>query len=146
MTKNPIINAFVAIIYIVLVVFIINFTGKMNNGAGDPPFIPLAVISLFTLSAAVMGYIFLSEPLQLIIEGEKKKGINLFLQTVGAFAIFTIIAFVSVFYFRFGEKEKVKEEAGGGVICTADAKLCSDGVTYVGRTGPKCEFAKCPGE
>lgn len=30
------------------------------------------------------------------------------------------------------------------VVCTADAKLCADG-SYVGRTGPNCEFASCPG-
>jgi len=29
--------------------------------------------------------------------------------------------------------------------CTADAKLCPDG-SAVGRVGPDCEFAKCPGE
>ena len=29
------------------------------------------------------------------------------------------------------------------VLCTQDAKLCPDG-SYVGRVGPKCEFAKCP--
>jgi len=29
------------------------------------------------------------------------------------------------------------------VACTMDAKLCSDG-SAVGRTGPNCEFAKCP--
>ncbi|MBI4086613.1 hypothetical protein HY416_01375 [Candidatus Kaiserbacteria bacterium] len=29
--------------------------------------------------------------------------------------------------------------------CTQEAKQCPDG-TYVGRTGPKCEFAACPGE
>jgi hypothetical protein len=29
------------------------------------------------------------------------------------------------------------------VLCTQDAKLCPDG-SYVGRTGPKCEFAACP--
>lgn len=28
------------------------------------------------------------------------------------------------------------------VVCTADAKLCPDG-SYVGRTGPNCEF-QCP--
>ena len=28
------------------------------------------------------------------------------------------------------------------VICTADARLCPDG-SYVGRTGPNCEFV-CP--
>ncbi len=29
------------------------------------------------------------------------------------------------------------------VACPADAKQCPDG-SYVGRTGPKCEFATCP--
>ena len=29
------------------------------------------------------------------------------------------------------------------VACTADAKQCPDG-SYVGRTGPNCEFEKCP--
>jgi hypothetical protein len=28
-------------------------------------------------------------------------------------------------------------------VCTMEAKLCPDG-SYVGRTGPKCEFAPCP--
>jgi hypothetical protein len=31
-----------------------------------------------------------------------------------------------------------------GVACTMEAKLCPDG-SYVGRSGPKCEFAPCPG-
>ena len=31
-----------------------------------------------------------------------------------------------------------------GVVCTMEAKLCPDG-SYVGRSGPKCEFAACPG-
>ena len=30
-------------------------------------------------------------------------------------------------------------------LCTMEAKLCPDG-SYVGRTGPACEFAACPGE
>jgi plastocyanin len=29
------------------------------------------------------------------------------------------------------------------VACTLEAKLCPDG-SYVGRTGPNCEFAACP--
>ncbi len=33
----------------------------------------------------------------------------------------------------------------GQVACTQEAKLCPDG-SYVGRTGPKCEFSACPGE
>jgi hypothetical protein len=31
----------------------------------------------------------------------------------------------------------------GGVVCTMEAKLCPDG-SYVGRTGPNCEFSPCP--
>jgi len=32
-----------------------------------------------------------------------------------------------------------------GVACTQEALECSDG-SYVGRSGPKCEFTACPGE
>jgi hypothetical protein len=31
----------------------------------------------------------------------------------------------------------------GGTVCTQDVKICPDG-SYVGRTGPNCEFAACP--
>ena len=31
------------------------------------------------------------------------------------------------------------------VACTEEAKICPDG-SAVGRTGPNCEFAPCPGE
>lgn len=34
-------------------------------------------------------------------------------------------------------------ETPEGQMCTMEAKLCSDG-SYVGRTGPNCEFAPCP--
>lgn len=30
------------------------------------------------------------------------------------------------------------------IFCTQEAKQCPDGITYVVRTGPNCEFAKCP--
>jgi hypothetical protein len=36
-----------------------------------------------------------------------------------------------------------KKEAPEQVFCTQEAKQCPDG-SYVGRTGPKCEFAPCP--
>lgn len=31
----------------------------------------------------------------------------------------------------------------GNSVCTLEAKVCPDG-SYVGRTGPNCEFAPCP--
>jgi len=36
-------------------------------------------------------------------------------------------------------------EGTGDTGCTQEAKQCPDG-TWVGRTGPRCEFAPCPGE
>lgn len=36
------------------------------------------------------------------------------------------------------------EQEQQGIVCTMDAKLCPDG-SYVGRVGPNCEFAACPG-
>jgi len=42
-------------------------------------------------------------------------------------------------------KSNINQGISEATICTADAKQCPDG-TYVGRTGPKCEFAKCPGK
>ena len=40
---------------------------------------------------------------------------------------------------KSAEAPIVKEPA----ICTMEAKQCPDG-SYVGRSGPKCEFAACP--
>src|SRR4051812_48122892 len=37
-----------------------------------------------------------------------------------------------------------KQKASVGLACTMEAKLCPDGKTYVGRSGPSCEFAACP--
>lgn len=36
-----------------------------------------------------------------------------------------------------------KTSSGDGKPCTQEAKLCPDG-SYVGRTGPNCEFSPCP--
>jgi len=47
------------------------------------------------------------------------------------------VGFMMVMVFALG---CVKQE----VACPADARLCPDG-SAVGRTGPNCEFAACPG-
>lgn len=41
----------------------------------------------------------------------------------------------------FVDDESIEDEP---VACTMEAKLCPDG-SAVGRTGPNCEFASCPG-
>lgn len=51
-------------------------------------------------------------------------------------------AFVSVASARIVSSSSASSEPRA---CTMEAQLCPDGETYVGRTGPNCEFAACPG-
>lgn len=56
-----------------------------------------------------------------------------------------IIALAIVAVVGFGVAwELMKDGAPPRVQCTLEAKLCPDG-SAVGRTGPNCEFAECPG-
>lgn len=95
MTKNPLINALTAITYIVILVSGITLIPDNGFDSSIVEFVaPILMISLFTLSAAVMGYLFCYQPLRLYLEGEKKNAVSLFLKTVALFAIFPIILFV----------------------------------------------------
>jgi hypothetical protein len=53
-----------------------------------------------------------------------------------------IIAAVVAWAFRPNSTLAPANGNGEGVYCTADAMQCPDG-TWVGRTGPNCEFV-CP--
>lgn len=96
MTKNPFINAWSAALYITLVALFM-FYGVKSFPSKDTILTPIAMLSLFTLSAAVMGYIFLYQPLIYFLEGHKKSAVNLFLQTVAVFAGITVLVFVLLF-------------------------------------------------
>lgn len=91
MSKNPIFNALGAACYIGFVVTLLNFVSKTQSNKPDTTFALVAFLSLLTLSAVVMSFLFFYQPLLLFIDGKKKEAINLFLKTVGIFAIFTSI-------------------------------------------------------
>lgn len=96
MTKNPLINAISAIMYIFLVATVMN--GLMRYAPKeDGVWAPVLALSMFTLSAAVMGYIFVLQPIQLYLDGKKKEGVRLFVQTVGVFALATSAVLFLVF-------------------------------------------------
>ena len=92
MTKNPFINAFAATLYITAVASLM-FYGTEHKASVNSVIVPIAVVSLFTLSAAIMGYLFLYQPFQLYLDGKKKHAIDLFLQTVAVFAGITVLVF-----------------------------------------------------
>ncbi|MFH1170619.1 MAG: hypothetical protein V1704_03620 [Candidatus Vogelbacteria bacterium] len=99
MTKNPVINALVATLYIVAVASVMFYGPKLVGPGPEEPtiVIPIMVISLFTLSAAVMGYLFFYQPFQIYFEGDKKRAVKLFLQTVFAFAIITVLILIKFY-------------------------------------------------
>ena len=89
--KKPFLNALGAALYIVIIVFVMqgaSFLLKSQNGTFV---IPMAVLSMFVLSAAIMGYFFLSEPLQLFFENKKQEAISYFAKVVGFFACFVLL-------------------------------------------------------
>ncbi len=101
MTKNPFLNAAAATAYIAIVATVMffgnRFAGPANSIVG-----PIAFISLFTLSAAVMGFLFLSQPLQMYLDGKKKQAVKLFIQTLLSFAGITAVL-LGLLFFRILE-------------------------------------------
>lgn len=96
MTKNPFANAILANLYITFVSSVM-FYGTKNFPRVNSVIIPVAILSLFSLSAAIMGYLFLYRPLQLYFGGKKKDATELFLKTVAIFAVITAVVFSLIF-------------------------------------------------
>lgn len=94
MTKNPFYNALFAIAYIVIIVTFLFFGPGAIMGDEESIFIPMAMLSLLVLSVALMGYIFFYHPVLMLIQGERERGVKLFLQTVGIFAIATLVVLI----------------------------------------------------
>lgn len=90
MLKKALIKALLAELYIVAIVLVIQYIEKIIE-IPETILIPIIMLSLFVISAAVMGYLFVAEPILLYIDGQKKQAVNLFLSTVTSFAVITLI-------------------------------------------------------
>jgi hypothetical protein len=96
MNKKPFLYALGAAGYISLLVLSISALSKFVP-AEDNIVMPIAGLSLFVLSAAIMGFLFLSEPLRLFLEGQKREAVTFFLKTVGFFACFVALFGILMF-------------------------------------------------
>ncbi len=63
------------------------------------------------------------------------------MKTIAVVVIIIIAVIVSSVFF-FHKKQAPIDDM---VACTMEAKLCPDG-SYVGRSGPQCEFSPCPSD
>jgi len=87
--RKPFLFALSAALYIVLIVFAINVVTSVLPG--KTLIIPMVMLSLFVLSAAIMGYLFLSEPFHLYMDNHKKEAVSFFAKIVGFFACFVVL-------------------------------------------------------
>jgi len=95
--KKPFLYASGAALYIVFIVFVVKVLGSLLKNQNETIIIPMTMLSLFVLSAAVMGFLFLSEPLYLLIENRKKEAIAFFAKIVGFFACFVVVFTILLF-------------------------------------------------
>jgi hypothetical protein len=100
MTKSPIINAFLALLYIIAVSLIL-YTGTIFKVGNNSIFAPIALLSLFTFSTAIMGYLFMYQPFVFYFDGKKKQALDLFLQTLMIFGGITFTIFIFLFLISF---------------------------------------------
>ena len=98
MTKKPLINALGASVYIILVVTVMDFVTQPLKNKPDTFFVPITVLFVLTLSVTVMAYLFFYQPLQFFINGKKKEAVDLFVKTVGIFAVFTVVVLILLFF------------------------------------------------
>ncbi len=89
--KKPFLRALGASAYIAVMVLVVQGVGTLLKDQNETIIIPMTMLSLFVLSAAVMGFLFLSEPISLLIENKKKEAIVFFAKTVGFFACFVLL-------------------------------------------------------
>ncbi|MFA5999949.1 MAG: hypothetical protein WC783_03150 [Candidatus Paceibacterota bacterium] len=95
--KKPFIYALGAVAYIIIVV---SFMTYATAGLPETKFlVPVAMLSLFVLSVAMMGFFFLSEPLKLYMDGRKQEAMSFFLKMLGVFASFVVLVFLCLFLF-----------------------------------------------
>lgn len=96
MNKYPVIYGISAFLYVVVVVTVMNLGSALmsepNNFAAS-----IAIISLLTLSVAIMGYLFFFQPFSLYFSEKKKESVGFFLQTVFTFGFLTLVMLILMF-------------------------------------------------
>ena len=116
--KKPFLHALGAVIYIVFIVLVIQGANYLLKEVMGTIIIPMTMLSLFVLSAAVMGYFFLSEPISLLVENRKKEAIVYFAKIVGFFACFVLVFGIILLVKNSGVKtETLNVKLNINVVC-----------------------------
>lgn len=92
MLHNPYINAAFAALYIMGVVTGLTLIERFTpEGQSDIFLIPVAMLSLFVFSVALMALLFFYKPAVLLVDGQRTEALRFFIKTLGAFAGITAV-------------------------------------------------------
>ncbi len=69
-------------------------------GKGDNVFTGIAVLMLFVISAAIMGFVILGRPILMYLDGLKKEAVKLFYLTITWLILIAAIIFIGLAIFK----------------------------------------------
>ena len=93
--KASLINSIIALLYISGVALLM--TNAQNIfGKGDNVFTGIAVLMLFVISAAIMGFVILGRPILMYLDGLKKEAVKLFYLTIAWLILIAAIIFIGL--------------------------------------------------
>lgn len=88
-------SALGVLIYVLIVTQILqNVQSWFVKNASNAILGPVAILMLFTLSAAVVGGLILGKPIYLFFSGQKQESVKMFLYTVGWLFVLTFFVFL----------------------------------------------------
>lgn len=99
MKINPFTNALAVVAYILGVVGII-YALQSPNTPDNGILAPLFLLSLFTLSAAVMAFLFFYQPFKLYFDNRRREALSYFTKTLGYLGVVVVLFFFALLYFR----------------------------------------------
>jgi len=86
MNKTSLYHAILAAGYISTLVSLMTLVSETLSTQEDNIFMPITMLTLVTLSVAVMAYLFFYQPVVLLIENKRVEAVQTFLGTVAVFA------------------------------------------------------------
>lgn len=99
--KNAAVNVVGTALYIVTVASFMSYTPHLfaEKDGGDPKtvLVPIVMLLLFVLSAAITGSLVFGRPVLWYLDGQKKEAISLLAHTLGFLFVIMIIAMFTLY-------------------------------------------------
>ena len=98
-TKHALTHALATVAYIALVASFMFYAPKLfgpDGGENATVLIPIGMLLLFVVSAAITGSLVFGRPVMWYLDGKKKEAVTLAAETVGALFVIMLIVFFAL--------------------------------------------------